>query len=136
MGANIEEITAFLAGQFPNNKLVIEAVGNKAARVKHLIGSEELRPGGTVAGPVLMGLADAALYIAIFGEVGIVPLAVTTSLTINFMRKPTADAAVMADCKLMKVGRILVVGEVTLCSEDQEEPVAHVVGTYSIPPIG
>src|SRR5690554_6029702 len=100
MGANIEEITAFLAGQFPNNKLVIEAVGNKAARVKHLKGSEELRPGGTVAGPVLMGLADAALYIAIFGEVGIVPLAVTTSLTINFMRKPTADAEIgRASCR-------------------------------------
>lgn len=136
MGANLEEITAFLAIQFPNNKLVVESVGNKAARVKHLIGTEELRPGGTVAGPILMGLADAALYIAIFGEIGIVPLAVTTSLTINFMRKPSADAAVIADCKLMKVGRALAVGEVTLYSEGQAEPVAHVVGTYSIPPRG
>ncbi len=134
MGANVEEITAFLAVQFPNNKLVVESVGNKAARVKHLIGAEELRPGGTVAGPILMGLADAALYIAIFGEIGIVPLAVTTSLTINFMRKPAADTAVIAECKLMKVGRALAVGEVSLYSEGQEEPVAHVVGTFSIPP--
>ena len=83
-----------------------------------------------------MGLADAALYIAIFGEIGIVPLAVTTSLTINFMRKPSADAAVIADCKMMKIGRTLAVGEVTLYSEGQDEPVAHVVGTYSIPPKG
>lgn len=134
MAANIAEITAFLAVQFPNNKLVVESVGNKSALVKHLIGPEELRPGGTVAGPVLMGLADAALYIAIFGEIGIVPLAVTTSLTINFMRKPAAAVAVIADCKLMKVGRALAVGEVTLYSEGQEDPVAHVVGTYSIPP--
>lgn len=136
MGANIEEITAFLAVQFPGNKLVVESVGSKAARVKHLIGAQELRPGGTVAGPVLMSLADAALYIAIFGEIGIVPLAVTTSLTINFMRKPAADAAVIAECKLMKVGRALAVGEVTLFSEGQDEPVAHVVGTFSIPPRG
>src|SRR5690554_264401 len=136
MGASVKDITEFLAVQFPNNKLVIETVGNKTARVKHLIGSEELRPGGTVAGPVLMGLADAALYIAIFGEIGIVPLAVTTSLTINFMRKPAAKADVIAECKLMKVGRVLAVGEVTLYSEGQDEPVAHVVGTFSIPPRG
>lgn len=136
MSTNIEQISKFLALQFPGNRLVVESVGNKSARVKHLIGPAELRPGGTVAGPILMGLADAALYIAIFGEIGIVPLAVTTSLTINFMRKPSADADVIADCKMMKIGRALAVGEVTLYSEGQDEPVAHVVGTYSIPPKG
>lgn len=136
MSAKLDEITDFLAEQFPDNRLVVESVGSQAACVRHLIGPKELRPGGTVAGPVLMGLADAALYIALFGEIGIVPLAVTTSLTINFMRKPAADADVIADCKLMKVGHVLAVGEVTLYSEQQEEPVAHVVGTYSIPPRG
>lgn len=136
MSINVEQIQQFLALQFPGNRLVVEAVGNQSARVKHLIGPAELRPGGTVAGPILMGLADAALYIAIFGEIGIVPLAVTTSLTINFMRKPSADADVIADCKMMKIGRTLAVGEVTLYSQGQEEPVAHVVGTYSIPPRG
>src|SRR5690554_2755560 len=114
MGANVEEITVFLAVQFSNNKLVIEDVGNKAARVKHVIGSEELRAGGTLAWALLTGLVDAALYIAICGEVGIVPLAVTTSLPINFMAKPAAHADVVRYCKHWTVGRILVVGGITL----------------------
>ena len=81
-----------------------------------------------------MGVADEALYVAIFGEIGIVPLAVTTSLTINFLRKPSASKAVIGECKLMKVGKSLAVGKVALYSEGMNEPVAHVVGTYSIPP--
>jgi acyl-coenzyme A thioesterase PaaI-like protein len=81
-----------------------------------------------------MTVADVALYVAIFGEVGIVPLAVTTNLTINFLRKPAADKTIIGVCKLLKVGKRLVVGEVVLYSENTSEPVAHVVGTYSIPP--
>jgi acyl-coenzyme A thioesterase PaaI-like protein len=81
-----------------------------------------------------MGVADLALYVAILGKIGIVPLAVTTSLTINFLRKPSAQARIIGECKLMKIGRSLAVGEVSLYSEGSSEPVAHVVGTYSIPP--
>ena len=81
-----------------------------------------------------MMVADVALYVAILGEIAIVPLAVTTSLTINFLRKPAASRSILGVCKLMKVGRSLAVGEVSLYSEGASEPVAHVVGTYSIPP--
>ena len=81
-----------------------------------------------------MGIADVALYVAILGRIGIVPLAVTTSLTINFLRKPTAKSLIIAECKLLKVGRSLVVGEVSLYSDGSDELVAHVVGTYSVPP--
>lgn len=70
----------------------------------------------------------------ILGEIGIVPLAVTTSLTINFLRKPVASKSIIGVCELMKVGKSLAVGEVSLYSEGMREPVAHVVGTYSIPP--
>ncbi len=80
-----------------------------------------------------MAMADLALYVAIFGEVGIVPMAVTTNLNINFLRKPSANVAIVAVCKLMKVGKSLAVGEVSLYSEGNDDPVAHVVGTYSIP---
>jgi acyl-coenzyme A thioesterase PaaI-like protein len=76
----------------------------------------------------------AALYAALLGEIGIVPLAVTTSLTINFLRKPDAGKRVIGVCRLLKVGKALAVGEVSLYSEGQSEPTAHVVGTYSIPP--
>lgn len=129
-----EKVVAFIAEQFPQSKCVVEAVGSGGATVSHHIGPDELRPGGTVSGPVLMGVADVALYVAILGEIGIVPLAVTTSLTINFLRKPSAAARIIGECKLMKVGRSLAVGEVSLYSEGSSEPVAHVVGTYSIPP--
>ena len=81
-----------------------------------------------------MSIADVALYVAILGTIGIVPLTVTTSLTINFLRKPSAEARIIAECKLIKVGRTLIVGEVSLYSEGSSDLVAHVVGTYSIPP--
>ena len=127
------QIAEFLAQEFPQTQCTIEAVGGMAATVKHPVGKDELRPGGTVSGPVLMAVADVALYVAILGEIGIVPLAVTTSLSINFLRKPAADRAIVGVCKLMKVGKTLAVGEVALFSEGVEEPVAHAVGTYSIP---
>jgi acyl-coenzyme A thioesterase PaaI-like protein len=130
------EIAAFLTREFPQTKCTVEAVGGRSATVRHPIGPAELRPGGTVSGPVLMTVADVALYVAILGEIGIVPLAVTTNLSINFLRKPPASASVIGVCKLLKLGKSLAVGEVTLFSEGSEEPVAHVVGTYSIPPEG
>ena len=84
--------------------------------------------------PFLMATADVALYAAILGEIGIVPLTVTTSLNINFLRKPMATASIIGVCKLIKLGRTLAVGEVSLYSEGRSELVAHAVGTYSIPP--
>ena len=127
------EIIEFLAAEFPQTKCTVAAVGGMAATIRHEIGVHELRPGGTVSGPVLMSVADVALYVAILGEIGIVPLTVTTNLSINFMRKPSADRAIVGVCKLMKLGRTLAVGEVSLYSEGIPEPVAHVVGTYAIP---
>ena len=129
----IQGVAAFMATEFPQCKCVIEAVGQGGATVSHRVGSDELRPGGTVSGPVLMGVADVALYVAILGEIGIVPLAVTASLTVNFLRKPSSQARIVGNCKLMKTGRSLAVGEVFLYSEGFPDPVAHAVGTYSIP---
>ena len=129
-----EELATFIAAEFPQTKCAVRSVGNLSATIAHPVGREELRPGGTVSGPVLMAVADVALYVAILGEIGIVPLTVTTSLTINFMRKPVATADVIGVCKLLKLGRSLAVGEVLLYSDGDDRPVAHVVGTYSIPP--
>ena len=134
MSATKEEIVAFMALEFPQTKCVIEAIGDSRSTLSHDIGINELRPGGTVSGPVLMSVADVALYVATLGKIGIVPLTVTTSLTINFLRKPSAEARIIAECTLMKVGRTLIVGEVALYSEGSSNMVAHVVGTYSVPP--
>jgi len=131
--ATKEEISAFIAREFPQTKCTILDVGNGGATLSHEIGAAELRPEATVSGPVLMATADVALYVAILSEIGIVPLAVTTSLNINFLRKPAASARVIGVCKLIKLGRSLAVGEVSLYSEGQSEVVAHAVGTYSIP---
>ncbi|MEO8009473.1 MAG: PaaI family thioesterase [Betaproteobacteria bacterium] len=134
MLATREEVAAFIAAEFPQTKCVIRAVGNAGSTVVHEVGPGELRPGGTVSGPVLISVADVALYVAILGEIGIVPLTVTTSLSINFLRKPPAGSSIVGICKLMKLGKSLAVGEVALYSEGMKEPVAHAVGTYSIPP--
>ena len=134
MSATKEEIVAFMALEFPQTKCRVEAVGDDSSTLSHDIGIDELRPGGTVSGPVLMSIADVALYVAILGKIGIVPLTVTTSLTINFLNKPSAKARIIAECTLLKVGRTLIVGEVSLYSEDSNDLVAHVVGTYSVPP--
>jgi acyl-coenzyme A thioesterase PaaI-like protein len=128
------EIVEFLKRDFPQTKCIVDEVGNASATVRHHVGTDELRPGGTVSGPVLMAVADVALYVAVLGEIGIVPLAVTTSLSINFLRKPSPSRDIIGICKLIKVGRSLAVGDVALYSEGVADMVAHAVGTYSIPP--
>jgi len=97
-------------------------------------GTDDLRPGGTVAGPVLFGLADLAVYAAVMTSVGPVPLAVTTDATIHFLRRPRAGF-LLARARLLKEGRRLVVGEVSIANEGEDDaPVAHAVMTYSVPP--
>lgn len=128
------ELVAFLKAEFPQSPCTLEELDDDGSVVvAHPVGERELRPGGTVSGPVMMTLADVALYIAILARIGIVPLAVTTNLSINFLRKPRADRRVVARCRLMKLGKTLAVGEVWIFSEGEEEPVAHATGTYAIP---
>ncbi len=132
--ASKEEIAAFIAQEFPQTRIVVERVGDQQATISQAVDHSDLRPGGTVSGPTLMAIADVALYVAVLGVIGIVPLTVTTSLTINFLRKPQAHRRIIGECRLMKVGKTLAIGEVSLYSEGSCDAVAHVVGTYSIPP--
>ena len=132
----VQEINDFLQREFPQSGITVEAIGNRAATVRQNIDNRHLRPGGTVSGPTLMGIADAAVYAAILGEIGLVALAVTTQLNINFLNRPAAGRDIVAECRLIKVGKRLIVGEVYLYSEGKEDPVAHVTTTYSVPPRG
>ena len=95
--------------------------------------SDFLRPGGTIGGPLLMALADLALYGAVMATLGPVVQAVTTNLTINFLRLPP-PADIVANARLIKVGKRLAVGTVELFSGQDPDMVAHVSGTYSLPP--
>jgi len=131
--ATKQVIADFLAREFPQSKCVVEAIGERTSVISHSIGFDELRPGGTVSGPILMTVADVALYAAVLGELGLVALAVTSNLSINFLRKPAADKDIVGHCKLVKVGRTLVMGEVMLYSRGDERPVAQVMGTYALP---
>lgn len=128
------EMQAFLAAEFPQSTVQVLSLGDRTASVKQEINQSHLRPGGTVSGPVLMTVADVAMYVAVLNHIGIVPLAVTTNLNINFLRKPSAERAIIGVCHLLKVGKTLAVGEVSLYSEGSDDVVAHVVTTYAIPP--
>ncbi len=105
--------------------------GRVTARLPY--GDNLLRPGGTISGPALMAVADLVMYACVLSVIGPVKLAVTTSLNANFLRKPPA-ADILAEGRLLKCGKRLAYGEVTLFSEGDPEPVCHVTATYSIPP--
>lgn len=111
-------------------------IGKGTCRVRLPQSDQFLRPGGTVSGPALMSLADYAMYVAVLSMIGRVELAVTTNLNCNFLRRPK-PGAVMADCRLIKLGKRLAYGEASLYTEgdEAEGPVAHVTATYSIPPV-
>ena len=128
-----EEIAAFMAQAFPSSRFSIEEAGNRTATIRRPVTQDDLRPGDTVSGPTLMALADTALYVAIHATLGITPHAVTSNMNIHFLRRPPADRALVAACRLLRVGRTLAVGEVSITSEGDEDPVAHVVGSYAIP---
>ncbi len=132
---SIEEVTEFLDEVFPQMEglFVTEALGPMTARVRMKIGEAQLRPGGTVSGPSMFALADCAYYIVTMAHIGRESLTVTTNCNINFMRKP-APADLIGEARILKLGRSLSVGEVTIFSEGMEEAVAHATLTYSIPP--
>lgn len=109
------------------------SIGEGAARLKLPYRPDLIRPGGTISGPAQFGLADVTLYGCVLSRLGRVDLAVTTSMTINFLRRP-APAALVAEGRLLKLGKRLAYGEVLLFSEGGDEPVAHATGSYSIPP--
>lgn len=132
---SVDELERFLDEHFPDmaqRAVSVETVDENFARVRLRYHDRHLRPGGTIAGPSLMMLADMAMYMALLAMIGPVALAVTTNLNINFLRKP-AQADVIGECKILKLGKRLAVGEVTMYSEGDTEPVAHATVTYSIP---
>ncbi|MFI5012719.1 MAG: PaaI family thioesterase [Hyphomicrobiales bacterium] len=133
----LTEMRAFLDREFPQlqaeGRYIVEELRPRGARLRAAYHESQIRPGGTLSGPTMMTLADVSLYVAVLAAIGPVALAVTTNLNINFLRKP-APRDLVSESRLMKLGRRLAVGEVTIFSDGEDEPVAHVTGTYSIPP--
>lgn len=134
----VEQLQRFLARAFPGVGVpyLVEDVTATTARLRLPVGTEQSRPGGTVAGPSLMALADCAAWLAIVGQIGPVELSVTTSLHIDFLRKPPL-VDVVATGTLLKLGTRLAVVDVTIHTTGAEPPddlVAKAQVTYSIPP--
>ncbi|MFN8037265.1 MAG: PaaI family thioesterase [Acidimicrobiia bacterium] len=132
--SSTEEVAAYLAAAFPGVEefLVVEEVGERSARVRSKFTGRGLRPGGTISGPTLMTLADTAMWVALLGEVGIEGVTVTTHLSIDFLRRP-APRDVIAVTELLKVGRRLATGVVTMYSDADPEPVATATVSYTVP---
>lgn len=130
-----EELEAFIQNHFPEMdsfNFRVELVEDKFVRLRLHYHSRQLRPGGTISGPTLMTLADTAMYLAVLAMIGPVALAVTTNLNINFLRKPS-QRDVIAECRLLKIGLRLAVGDVLMFSDGEDDPVAQATLTYSIP---
>ena len=132
---SVAEVEAFLGEVFPqvDGLFVTEDLGSMTARVRMKITEEQLRPGGTVSGPSMFALADCAFYIVTLAMIGPEALTVTTNCNINFMRKP-GPVDLIGEARILKLGRSLSVGDVTIFSEGMEAPVAHATLTYAIPP--
>ena len=133
---DIPALQSFLAEQFPQvaNTVQVTALSDEGLTVRLSVSDDHLRPGGTVSGPTMFMLADVAIYLAILARIGPVALAVTTNCSIDFMRKPAANADLICTARLLKLGRVLAVGDVMIHSEGQAAPVARASLTYSIPP--
>lgn len=131
---NLAELRQFFREQFSQSSVEIDEVADGRVRVRQKVGEAQLRPGGTVSGPVMMAAADAAAYAVILAAIGPVALAVTTDLSIHFLRKPEAGRDIVADGVLLKLGKRLAVVDARVYSDGVTEPVAQATVTYSIPP--
>jgi uncharacterized protein (TIGR00369 family) len=135
------ELNAYLDKVFPEANLgsppglpifVVESVGTVSTVVRMRFHPRNIRPGGTLSGPSMFTLADLALYAAVLGAIGPVALAVTTNLNINFLRKPE-PVDLVGTARLLKLGKRLAIGEVSMTQAGSDDLVAHATGTYSIP---
>lgn len=132
---SIEELHRFLAEVFPQVKddFYIEDLGEALLSVRLCVTEKHLRPGGTVAGPAMFALADVAAYLMILARVGPKALAVTSNAGIDFLRKPAANCDLVAECRLLKLGKSLATCDTLIYSQGVAQPVARANLTYSIP---
>ena len=133
---DIPALTQFLADVFPQvcDDFVVDQVTQNGIVVRLKVSEQHLRPGGTVSGPAMFGLADVAVYLAVLSRIGPKALAVTTNASVDFMRKPASGVDLIAKCRLLKLGRVLAVGDALLYSVGVADPVCRATMTYSIPP--
>ncbi|WP_424833692.1 PaaI family thioesterase [Ruegeria sp.] len=138
LALNKEELADYLAQVFPqvHKDFVVEDLTEDTIRMRLVVAERHLRPGGTVSGPAMFSLADVSVYAMVLARKGRQSLAVTTNSSMDFLRKPEGAADMIAECRLLKLGRSLAVGDVLMFSDGSDKPVARASMTYSIPPQG
>ena len=131
-----QEMNALLHREFDQvaGDFIVEEITPMACRIRLPVAERHLRPGGTVSGPTMFGLADVSVYVATMAMIGPQTLAVTTNISMDFMRKPEAGRDLIAETRLLKLGKRLSVGDVLIYSEGLDAPVARASMTYAIPP--
>ena len=134
---DVAQLQEFLEQVFPqvHQDFDVVEVTKEGVRVRLTVRDAHLRPGGTVSGPSMFALADVGMYLAVLSRIGPEALAVTTNCSIDFMRKPAAGVGMTCDVRLLKLGRVLAVGDCLIYSDGDTRPVARASLTYSIPPI-
>ncbi len=132
------EMNAFLGRVFLEvaSDFNVDHVDEAGVTLRLLVQERHLRPGGTVSGPAMFGLADVTAYMVTLAHIGPRALAVTTNCSIDFMRKPISGADLIGKGRLLKLGKQLSVSDVLIYSEGDDRPVARASLTYAIPPQG
>jgi uncharacterized protein (TIGR00369 family) len=130
------DLTRFLQTTFPQvqDDFAVERLTEEGIVLRLKVAERHLRPGGTVSGPTMFGLADVAFYFALMSRIGLKALTVTTNVSIDFLRKPAAGADLLGEARILKIGRQLASGDVLIRSEGSDAVVARAGLTFSIPP--
>ncbi|WP_424986601.1 PaaI family thioesterase [Microbulbifer sp. S227A] len=130
------EMMDFLDEVFPQVRgdFAIDHLDGETVTMRLKVGERHLRPGGTISGPSMFALADVTAYVATMAPIGKEALAVTTNISMDFMRKPAGGRDLIARGTLLKLGRALSVTDVLIWSDGVDKPVARASLTYSIPP--
>ncbi|MEC7760446.1 MAG: PaaI family thioesterase [Pseudomonadota bacterium] len=136
LSMSLDELNVFLVEHFPQvaGDFEVLDVAPMQITTRALVDTKHLRPGNTVSGPTMFALADVSVYLGILAMIGPKALAVTTNCAIDFMRKPAAGANLRAETRILKLGKVLAVGDTLIYSEGVDAPVARAGLTYSIPP--
>ncbi len=133
-----DDLMEYMRQIFPqvHRDFVVEDLTEDSIVMRLVVEDRHLRPGGTVSGPSMFGLADVSVYALVLARKGRQSLAVTTNSSLDFLRKPEGGKDMIAHCRLLKLGRSLAVGDVLMFSEGSDKPVARATMTYSLPPEG
>ena len=117
---------------------VVETIGNGKIRIRLPIREDYLgndiwgKTGDSIySGPIVMGLADTAMYGCILSALGQNFIPVIVTFTINFLR-PISANDLIAEARILRLGKRLVYLETYLYSDGTSEPVAHITSTYAI----